>query len=27
VHRRILVLLDFSVAIYTRLSVDSDKPP
>jgi transposase len=27
VHRRILVLLDFSVAIYTRLSVDSDTPP
>jgi transposase len=27
VHRRILALLDFSVDIYTRLSVDSDKPP
>ena len=27
VHRRILALLDFSVDIYTRLSVDSDNPP
>ena len=27
VHRRILALLDFSVDIYTRLSVDADNPP